>query len=187
MAARLAAVAVVRRALALLCGEEPPSEQAAADADAGADAEPAAAEVAAAAVAADEALPPPRLPRLRLVQFYSYHGRDAAAAPAAAALPPQWHVLAGRAAEAGRLTSEFDAREARRVFDLVCPGKRFHVKEEVPPPPPAAAEAEPAPAAVDSCGEAGAAPLAAAPDAAAVAAYDIEADLAALRGDADLF
>lgn len=44
-------------------------------------------------------------------QLFSYQGKQASSS-----LSPFWHVLSGRSLDAARLTSEFDALEAKRVF-----------------------------------------------------------------------
>jgi hypothetical protein len=118
-------------------------------------------------------------PALLHAQLLSYHGRDAGAAGAAAAAPRGWHVLAGRSAEVARMTSEFDAAEALRVFSRVCPGKSFLCKEDADRLAAAAAAASAAATADASDGGGAPTPT--------PAGDDLEADLACLREGGDDF
>lgn len=82
-----------------------------------------------AAAAASVPLPKRRC-HLLFRQLLSYQSKDASPAALRAAGTPPWlqrrlHVLSGRAMQSCRVSNEFDAEEARRVFAAVAPGKRF--------------------------------------------------------------
>lgn len=82
------------------------------------------------APAAAPAVRPVRRCKLLFRQLLSYQSKDTSPAALRASGAPAWllrrlHVLSGRAAQCCRVSSEFDAEEARRVFAAVAPGKRF--------------------------------------------------------------